>query len=186
MANKAISIALIGAPNTGAPNTGKSTYVRRLKFGEFQVDHCPTTEATMTPVVVKCSGGLTIRFDIIEIPSGHPAPCTDATIEMITSSAPETMDHLRLTPRRRAPYVIVDSKVDIREDGCPSAAARDIVARYKTELGERLVDSCSISAKNQHNIRMPLLMVARMVLGVSALRFIDSDPVEPPHVTVPE
>jgi GTP-binding nuclear protein Ran len=175
----------------GDGGSGKSSYVKRMRTGEFEkkyiatqgVDVSPLTfQTNYGPVVFKmwdCAGqekfgGLR---DVYYTKADGAIVMFDLTSKVTFANVPNWILSLGKVASD-IPVIICGNKVDVKD--------RKVTHNEIKELLPADAKYYDISARSNYNFEKPFLDLARQLTGHQDLVFIESEPVTPPEVIVSE
>lgn len=166
----------------GANGVGKSTYVERHLTGEFRKKY-QAFDDTTSVLEYNTSVGRARTVTRTSASVGIINENTDAVMVMFDvtnrltyKQAVKTLEWV-LVNHPGLPVVLVGNKVDVRQR---QVKAIDIRPRYN---GMK-VQYYDVSAKSNYNFEKPILHLLRSNLGMSNLKFIEMDPIDPPEVHI--
>jgi GTP-binding nuclear protein Ran len=178
----------------GPQRAGKTTYVTRLRTGEFHATYHPTLGVDVHPYrLTTTHGPVCVNFwDCAGAPEfaglgpdyyrgAHGAlVMVDLTQTNPVESITHWIDHFhQVSPQ--APIVVVGTHQDAHNEG-PNLIY--IATWLHSGPFERGVHYYSISARSNYNLEKPLQELLRMLMG-STLQILENPPVQPPIAESP-
>lgn len=165
----------------GDGNVGKTTFIKRLKTGEFEPNYIPTIGENENLLSFYTNYG-EIKFSIYDkagiekfygLDKGYTEDM-DATIAIFDVTSNISFINLWSWYGKKCDNllsVVCGNKCDLESK---------VKLNKKIKIKEIWGKYYDISCRNNHNIELPFLYLARKLTGHDDLVFIEAPPVEPP------
>ena len=179
----------------GLAGSGKTTYLKRLRTGDFDPRYIPTQGCSVLPISFETTEGK-VTFNCWDIAgqehlkglgSGYYlkadaiiffGDCTvetgtnlQATLNCQTEAKGAGLDLTKI------PHVYVLSKSDVPVRRVNLARHRELTLEFKNNAAH-----FQISAKSNYNFQKPFLYLAQQLLVDRALQFLPEPPIVPPSI----
>jgi GTP-binding nuclear protein Ran len=178
----------------GPSQAGKTTYLTRLRTGEFQTTHQPTLGVDVHPYrVTTTHGPVCVNFwdcagapEFTSLGSGYYNVAHGALV-VVDLNQPNVVESIiswidqfhQVCPE--SPIVVVGTKQDLHNEG-PNLI--HLATWLHSGPFERGIRYYSVSARSNYNLEKPLVELLRMLKG-STLQIVENPPVQPPDADIP-
>lgn len=176
--NKSYKVVLVG--NAGA---GKTTFINRILTGEYNNSYVPTLGVDVHPLSFNTTVG-PINFNVWDC-AGNPlfggscgdylagADCAIIMCDALSKICFGTINLWFNTIRKsntHIPIILAESKIDL--------ITNDTYSEFLYDLDKMI--HVAISSKNNRNISLPFLRLARILLKNDSINFIEKAAIYPP------
>lgn len=153
----------------GDSGVGKTTFIERIRTGEFVKTHHPTESAVKYTLKFNTTQGL-ISFNLIENPTVEMVDKLDITFLMFDASSLETFNHLSKfyqdfhNIKPDLPVIQIGTKIDL-----PRKVSNKMILKTISRCNHYF----DVSSKSGYNIEKPFLYSLRLLLKSKTIDFVN-------------
>lgn len=160
----------------GNPKVGKSTWITRLRTGEFTKEYVPNLHQTFSTLRFNTTEGL-IEIHIKEHTEINDHWRVDGTIVICDATDIDSFkDAIKLIDLRKTKQVFVCNKVDLKDR---VVLPKDILSF--DFLKRKIIPWYEISAKSNYQFEKPFLSLIRQMMNDYSIKFVPEEAIEPPE-----